>query len=247
MAVVNNKISAVVEALDGALSQSVWLGNQMASAVHQTLSTGYADLDAELPGGGWPKSTLIELLLQQHGIGEIRLLKPVLAVLAKTKRIALLSPPFMPQIAAWSAANIDPDNLLLLKSTRTADTLWAAEQILLNESCGAAILWQHDVKADALRRLRLATQASETMFWLIRPASAQGNPSPAPLRLVLSHAYEGVNVHIAKRRGPVHEHSLHIPFQEESTTSESLRRAAEADNVLTEVDPASRRARLRAV
>ncbi|MBK4735915.1 translesion DNA synthesis-associated protein ImuA [Noviherbaspirillum pedocola] len=236
----------MVEALDGELSQAIWRGNQMASAVQHTHSTGYASLDAELPGNGWPKSTLIELLLQQHGIGEIRLLRPVLAALAKTKRIALLSPPFMPQIAAWSAANIDPDNLLLLKSTRTADTLWAAEQILLNGSCGAAILWQQDVKGDALRRLQLAAQASETMFWLVRPAKAQDNPSPAPLRVVLSAATDGVNVHIAKRRGPVHDGQVFVRLV--NTAEESG--AAEKAEVLPAAAvaaPAQPRRLLRAV
>lgn len=237
----------VVDALDGELSRSVWRGNQMASAVHQTLTTGYASLDAELPGNGWPNSTLIEMLLQQHGIGEIRLLRPVLAPLAKTKRIALLSPPFEPQIAAWSAANIDPDNLLLLESTRTADTLWASEQILLNGSCGAAILWQHDVKSDALRRLQLATQASETMFWLMRPASAQDNASPAPLRLVLSSALDGVNVHIAKRRGPVHDGSLYVRLIDGEEDPKDAAPCTRTGNVPADLDAQKRRAQLRAV
>lgn len=190
---------------------------------------------------------MIELLLQQHGIGEIRLLRPVLAALAKTKRVALLSPPFIPQTAAWSAANIDPDNLLLLKSTRTADTLWAAEQILLNGSCGAAVLWQHDVKADALRRLQLATQASETMFWLVRPASAQENPSPAPLRLVLSAATDGVHVHIAKRRGPVHDGSIFVPFFVSQEASELPAWETEDGSEAVPLAPHLRRAQLRAI
>jgi protein ImuA len=216
MALPNQSISSLIAGLDSEVGRTLWRGNQMGSAPAKTLSSGHAVLDAELPGGGWPKSTLTEMLLQQHGIGELRLLSPALAAIGKTRRIALLSPPLMPQIAAWSAAHIDPQQLLMLKSTRTADTLWAAEQILRNGSCGAALLWQQDVRPEALRRLQLAAQSSETMFWLVRPLTAQENPSPAPLRLALTPAIDGVNVHVAKRRGPVHEGAVYVQLANRS-------------------------------
>lgn len=59
---------------------SLWTGSQLARATGRVIDTGYAALFAELPGGGWPVSTLIELLLQQVGVGEIRLLRPALWV-----------------------------------------------------------------------------------------------------------------------------------------------------------------------
>ena len=43
-----------------------------------TLPSGYPDLDRHLQGGGWPQQGLMELLLPQAGIGELRLLLPVL-------------------------------------------------------------------------------------------------------------------------------------------------------------------------
>jgi hypothetical protein len=45
------------------------------------LPTGYAALDRCLPGGGWPRQGLIEILSDQRGIGELRLLLPALAAL----------------------------------------------------------------------------------------------------------------------------------------------------------------------
>ena len=44
----------------------------------QTVASGFAALDAELPGGGWPRRVLSELLLPHPGVGEIRLLAPAL-------------------------------------------------------------------------------------------------------------------------------------------------------------------------
>ena len=41
--------------------------------------SGYAALDAALPGGGWPEAALVEVLLAADGLGELSLLLPTLA------------------------------------------------------------------------------------------------------------------------------------------------------------------------
>src|SRR5579864_6578817 len=76
--------------------QDVWRASEMAVSRATTCSTGHAHLDEELPNNGWPRSSLIELLLQQAGIGEMQLLKPALARLSKNQRIALVQPPYIP-------------------------------------------------------------------------------------------------------------------------------------------------------
>lgn len=210
MALPQTQIDVVVQSMDRDLAQSVWRGDQMASFRSLTEPSGFAALDAELPGGGWPKSALTELLIQQPGIGEIRLLLPALANIAKKSRIAFVEPPHTPHIAAWTSWGLDADKMLMVKTRRTSDALWAAEQILRNGSCGALLFWQPQVRTEALRRLQLASQASDTMFWLVRPLSAGDNSSPAPLRLALTPATGGVNVHVVKRRGPQHEQPVFI-------------------------------------
>lgn len=196
--------------MDRDLAQSVWRADQMASFRNLTVPTGFARLDAELPGGGWPKSALTELLVQQAGIGEISLLRPALAALSRSRRIAFVEPPHIPHIAAWTSWGMDTEKVLMVKTGRTSDSLWAAEQILRNGSCGALLFWQPQVRTEALRRLQLASQASETMFWLLRPLSAQDNASPAPLRLALTPSAGGINVHVVKRRGPQHEQAVYV-------------------------------------
>src|SRR5689334_4298485 len=73
------------------LHPSLWRARSGGAAgQNAVLPSGFPALDAELPGGGWPVRTLTELLLPQPGVGEIRLLAPLLAPLARAGRSVLL-------------------------------------------------------------------------------------------------------------------------------------------------------------
>ena len=52
------------------------------------LPSGFDALDAHLPGGGWPRRALTELLLPQPGVGEIRLLADSLGRIQQRGRLA---------------------------------------------------------------------------------------------------------------------------------------------------------------
>lgn len=191
---------------------SLWRGSQLARAQGRTVDTGYAALSAELPGGGWPLGALVELLVQQPGIGEMRLLKPALAELS-TRPIALLQPPHVPNSLALSYLGLPVERLMRLRASKTADALWCAERVLQAKSCGALILWQQHIRTDALRRLHLAAQASETLFVLIRPLASAQDASPATLRLAVRPADGGLVVDVVKRRGPTRTETLSITLQ----------------------------------
>ena len=175
-------------------------------------ASGHAALDRELPNGGWPHSALIELLLHQSGCGEMRLLQPALLQIARQRRIVLLQPPHLPQLAAWEDAGLASEKLLWIKTARSVDALWSAEQVLRNGSCGALLMWQSHIRGEALRRLHLAAQASDTLLWMIRPLSAAHESSPSPLRLSLQPARNGVEIQLLKRKGPQHEHAFYLPL-----------------------------------
>jgi len=51
----------------------LWRGDRLAR-VDDAVASGFASLDHELPGGGWPKAGLTELLVDAEGIGELSLL-----------------------------------------------------------------------------------------------------------------------------------------------------------------------------
>lgn len=190
--------------------RDMWRASELSRGRTLSAPTGHPPLDAELPDTGWPQSTLVELLLQQAGIGEMHLLRPALAAMSKRRRVALIQPPYLPNSAACKFLGLECPNLLWVKAPTTADALWSTEQILRNGSCGAVLLWQTNTRNEALRRLNLAAQTTDTTFWLLRPMSAAADASPAPLRIALRPAAGGITVEIIKRRGPHHEAPLFI-------------------------------------
>lgn len=196
------------------MPHALWRANEMAVYQAPTLSSGFAELDAELMNGGWPSSMLIELLLPRAGIGEIQLLKPALAAIARSQRIALIQPPHVPNGLTCREWGLAEQRLLWISPKQNADALWAAEQILKHGCCGAVLLWQTHTRREVLRRLHLLAQAQSTYFFLLRPLAAQHESSPAPLRLSLQPATKGIQLQIVKRRGPALPHPLFIPLQE---------------------------------
>lgn len=197
---------------------AVWRGDQLSRQNGRCVDTGHSALSAALPGGGWPEGALIELMPSQPGIGEIRLLRPVLRQVLAHRAVALVQPPFTPNTSCYAEWRLDPRQLLWISSSRCADSLWATEQILKNGSCAAVLCWQPIIRPEALRRLHLAAQRSDTLFFMLRPASAAQNASPAPLRIQIEPAAGGVLLHIVKRRGPAFAHSLLIALDPAAPT-----------------------------
>src|SRR5690606_2768600 len=94
----------------------IWRGNQRAQTAADALPTGFAVLDELLPGGGWPRGALTEVLLSRQGIGELRLLTPALARQSQADGwLAWVAPPYVPYAAALAAAGIDLARLLVAK------------------------------------------------------------------------------------------------------------------------------------
>ncbi|WP_345796584.1 cell division protein [Castellaniella sp. MT123] len=205
---------------------SLWRASQLARGCAQGVNTGHAALSAELPGRGWPAGCLIELLLPQSGIGELRLLLPVLR-----GSILLIQPPYRLQPLALSWWGVDPGRVILLQAPRGADACWAAEQALRAGTCDVVLLWQGAaapqpgqsqgkpgrrqhafVRPDVLRRLNLAAQAGSALFFMFRSSVEADQPSPAPLRLALAPAHDGVAVTFVKRHGPPRDGPLFVPL-----------------------------------
>lgn len=197
----------------------LWRASQLSHAYGRCVDTGYAGLSRELPGGGWPLGSLIEFLVRQPGSGELQVLRPALGRLS-TRSTMLVQPPHPPQTAAWANWGYTPSSLIWVRARRSSDALWTAEQVLRAGTVGALIVWQDRVRNQALRRLQLAAQTSDTLFVLMRPAAAAEQFSPAPLRLALEPTPQGLNISIIKRRGATHEGPLLLPFYRDIRFSE---------------------------
>jgi len=217
-----------------ALHPAVWRAQagRGGAAGAGTLSSGFPALDAELPGGGWPVRVLTELLLREPGVGEWRLLAPVLVPLARAGRsVMLFDPPAEINAVALAELGWPPAQCLVVRSRPASvarpargqasrrgvgpsdsGACWALEQTLRSGQAGAVLAWPGvNARADALRRLQLAAQAHEGPAFLLRELAAQAHPSPAPLRLVLQPAGgDELALQIVKRRGPAMEQPLRL-------------------------------------
>ena len=213
------------------LHPSLWRASQIGGAPPRSTGTGFAELDAQLPGGGWPHGTLTELLLPQAGVGELRLLRPALAAPADEARcVMLFDPPA--GLSAWALVQcgLDTRHWLVVQARAgqgasapgavahgaprsanrlspllaSADLLWALEQSLKSGHVGVILAWLPlRLRADALRRLQIAAQTHDGPVFIFRDAQARSQPSPAPLRLLLQPAgVDGLSVRLLKRRGP---------------------------------------------
>lgn len=169
--------------------------------------SGFAGLNTELPGSGWPVGMLTELITREAGIGELRLLVPLLRQLTRERKVViLLAPPMVPYAPALASFGIDLDYLIVIQAANAADRLWAVEQTLRSASFGSLLSWlpQKRTRPEHLRRLQLAAQTATGPVFLFRQLEAQFETSPAPLRLLLlPRPNEQLSVQVLKRRGPV--------------------------------------------
>ncbi|KPF48387.1 hypothetical protein IP80_11100 [beta proteobacterium AAP65] len=198
------------------LHPALWRAHQLGRPAGAGLPSGFAALDAQLPGGGWPQGALTELLLPHEGLGELRLLAPALAaVQAQQRCVMCFDPPASPCAWALSALGLDLQQLVLLRARQplkgparsrlpAPDVLWALEQALKSGHVGAVLAWlPARLPADALRRLQMAAQAHDGPVFLVRDVALRHQPSAAPLRLVLACAgADQLRVALLKRRGP---------------------------------------------
>jgi protein ImuA len=119
--------SAVATTTEARVRADVWRAGGWAKGINGvegaaddgealTQSTGFAALDAELPGGGWPRAGLVEMLLVNEaeqdcfGHGELRLLAPAWGQAAMARQVWVAPPawPYGPALAGlgWELSQL---------------------------------------------------------------------------------------------------------------------------------------------
>ncbi len=224
----------------------VWRGASVACGGEAGLASGFAALDAELPGGGWPAGALTEILPAHEGIGELRILGPALARLsAQGRTLAWIAPPYLPYAPALASAGIALSHIVIVRTANARDALWAAEQALRSKACGALLCWFEHPRFTDLRRLQVAAEGGHALSFVFRRPAAANESSPAPLRMSLAAEAGGLAAHILKRRGgpltrPVLIPALATPF----TSIHAQQRHAHAMDRLSPAAPVARTVRL---
>lgn len=169
---------------------NVWRAESLAFTRSGIIATGHVALDGAL-GGGWPVPSLIEILCDHVGIGELQLLHALwqprrLQGCSEQRSVVLwLNAPFEVQAVALAQLGFDPAQHWCARGLQERDALWAMEQALRSSSCALVMAWAQAVTLPMLRRLKLATTASDSLAVLFRPSMAANTPSPATLRLRL--------------------------------------------------------------
>ncbi|MDC8771981.1 recombinase RecA [Roseateles albus] len=224
--------------LDALLRAQVWRASSLGSSRSACVGSGFAALDAELPGGGWPSQSLSEILCDSVATLEWRLLAPTLRLLlgspasqalpSATSRLSrasnrpkalrperpllLINPPLTPHLPGLQQAGLPPHRLIWIAPETPAQQLWTLEQAIKANASAAILAWLPRAAPEQIRRLQSCAQVMDAPIFLFRPLAVQTQPSAAPLRLCVSTGSGWtLQVHVLKRRGPRHEGLLSLP------------------------------------
>ena len=178
---------------------AIWRGRSAAQV--DVVPSGFPALDESLPGGGWPRAGLIEILVSKTGTGELYMLLPALAALTQkpsARWCAWIAPPFEPFAPALAAHGVVLGKVFV---ARTEKPLWAFEQSLVSGACESVLAWVPRAPARDIRRLQLAAEKGRALGVLFRPQAAARESSSAVLRVAVEPAEQGVRITLLKSRG----------------------------------------------
>ena len=225
--------------LDPLLQQlpGVWRASSLVGH-NELLPTGYSQLDVAL-GGGWPQAGLLEFLSDTQGMGELRMLLPLLRQLCvasptttqechqaphSERSIALwLNPPHDLSALALLQYGLEPTQHWISQALTSHNTLWAMEQALRVGACAIVIAWATRVDMTSLRRLKLAATTGRCLGVLYRPTREAVLPSPANLRAELHPHGSYLHLRLLKIQGRlptsvmIELHDSHIASSRQTT------------------------------
>jgi hypothetical protein len=191
--------------LDALLKQQplLWKASEQHAEYQYTetegLDTGFVELNQLLKTGGWPRSSLIEIQVDEWGQGELQLLLPMMAALSQQKKqLAWIAPPYTPYAPALHAAGIDLDYLLIIEQSEPADIAWAAEKCLRHAAAALVIFCLPLADARHIRRLQVAANTGGNIGVLLHCGAAR--QTPVPLRLKTHYVAQGLCVEVLKSR-----------------------------------------------
>jgi hypothetical protein len=177
----------------------LWRGDRQASL--RAEPTGHAQLDAALPGGGWPCANLSEIVYAAPGVGELQLAMPLAARLTQARRpLALVAPPHLPYAVALRRHGVALAELTVIDARNDLDAVWTSET-LLRARAGAVLLWHDAIDITAQRRLQLAAETGDAIALVYRRLSRHDTNSVAALRLKIARVDGRAQIEVLKCRG----------------------------------------------
>jgi len=173
------------------LEAALWRGSDLGASSAPTVPSGHAQLDALLPGGGWPTRSLVELLQPQPALVEWRLLAPALRATSSAGReIVVIGAPKVPHLPGLRDEGIDERHLIWIQAATPAERLWTSEQVIKANAAGLVVAWLPQARQEQIRRLQVCALGCDCPVLICRPASAARESSAAPLRLQVTYGVD---------------------------------------------------------
>ena len=191
-------------------NRHLWRGRDNTAKRPDGIPTGFPELDALLPDGGWPKGALLEVVVPRWGIGELRLLLPALATAGRQPRWSMwINPPFIPYAPALAEAGVSLEHTLMVTPRRPAtETAWSMEKALRAGTCAIVMAWSDRLPERTVRRLQLAAERGNSLGVLFH--GRENGPSPAAVRIRLEPTRSGLEVQVLKARGGGRRQRVHL-------------------------------------
>ena len=186
-------------------AQPARLARRQLARVEQVVPSGFPELDRALPGGGWPQGALTELLSDEEGIGELRLLLPALAAPGAGGEGDRPGGPSLssPRARLCCGGHRPGAGDRRRRPRRTSIAGGRPSRPCAPTARERFCSGRARSSEQRLRRLQLAAQEGEALAFVFATTARAAQPSPSPLRMRLSPAGARLRVDVFKRRGGV--------------------------------------------
>ena len=187
----------------------VWRARQVTGPDQRRQSSFYSTLDAHLQGG-WPQTGLVELACGLAGIGELRLLFPLLAQ-SQARLQVWINPPAQLNGQALAQHGISLSKTLLIRCQNPQHALWSAQQSLNSGCCSHLVLWAKNLTSPQATRLQVAAKDNQAlMFWLHPQPEPSTSALPVSARFSLAPLATGLRLKIHKYQGQWPQHPCQV-------------------------------------
>lgn len=164
--------------------------------------TGMPLLDDMLPGGGWPKRGLVEIILPDVYSDAMSLLMPGLVRLSQQGRwIAMVNPTWPARAGLFREVAINHDRVLQVNPHPGRSALWTAESMLYTGDCSVVMAWPNCNTELMGKRLQKAAAHGKALGILFSYESLETHPSGVDTRLKLETGAEGRAVYLLNGKG----------------------------------------------
>ena len=173
-----------------------------ASGSSLVTSTGSVVLDELLPGGGWPRSGLVEIILPDAYSEAMSVLMPALVRISQQRRwIAMVNPTWPARSQLFTEPAVRHERVLQVNPHPGRSALWTAESLLQAGECSVVMAWPNCRTELMGKRLEKAAAHGKALGILFSYEGLQTQPSGVALRIRLESGRDGRAVYLLNGRG----------------------------------------------